>query len=78
MTGFVFLQLRSRLSAFEGLTVDQLDLLERVRSDVCALFGIENGQIPAMVFRIGNALPPSGRTLRRVPSDVMISPMPGK
>jgi nitroreductase len=73
MTGFVFLQLRSALAEYEGLTPAQLDLLESLRRELAALFTSANGGVPAMLFRLGVAPSPSDRTIRRPLSEVLAS-----
>jgi nitroreductase len=70
MTGFVFLQLRALLGVYDGLSPSQLALLERLRRDLGAIFSIEPGDIPAMLFRTGYGPPPSGRTVRRRAAEV--------
>ena len=70
MTGFVFLQLRSALGEYEGLTPAQLHLLENLRRQLAAIFTLPNSAIPAMLFRVGVGPAPSGRTIRRPVSAV--------
>ena len=72
MTGFVFLQLRAALGVYDGLSPAQLDLLERLRTDLRAVFSLEASDLPVILFRIGYGPAPSGRTLRRSPEDVLI------
>ncbi|HWP60806.1 MAG TPA: hypothetical protein VNL14_23125 [Candidatus Acidoferrales bacterium] len=64
MTGFVLLQLRSYLREYEGFNAGQVKLLSSIRDQLSAICGTA-GKIPAIMFRIGKAPPPSGRTLRR-------------
>ena len=70
MTGFVFLQLRAMLGAYDGLSASQLDLLERLRRDLRAIFSLDSSDVGAILFRIGYGPSPSGRTIRRDISEV--------
>jgi nitroreductase len=73
MTGFVFLQLRCALGEYRGLTPVELDLLESLRRQLAAIFPLENGNVPAMLFRLGFGSSPSGRTIRRPVSELFAS-----
>lgn len=64
MTGFVLLQLRLILSELAGLNEKEIKLLESTRQQLSELFHLES-QVPAIMFRLGIAAPPSGRTVRR-------------
>ncbi len=66
MTAVIFLQLRSRLSEKEGLTPNQIRVIDGLRRDLESFFAIPQDRVPAMLFRVGWGAPPSGRTIRRL------------
>ncbi len=66
MTAVIFLQLRSRLSEKEGLTPNQIRVIDGLRRDLESFFAIPQDRVPAMLFRVGLGAPPSGRTIRRL------------
>ena len=65
MTAIIFLQLRSRLADYSGLSEDQITLVDELRDDLQRFFAVPSHSVPAMLFRIGFAPAPSGRTIRR-------------
>jgi len=65
MTAIIFLQFRSRLKDFGGLTDEQRPFIDTLNRDLEAFFDLPNDMIPAMLFRVGFAADPSGRTMRR-------------
>ncbi|MGH7847739.1 MAG: hypothetical protein ACREQW_21565 [Candidatus Binatia bacterium] len=70
MTGFVLLQLRCRLGDRHGLTEEQVELLASTAKELAAVFPGLEGKMPALMFRVGKAPAPSGRTLRRDLSEI--------
>lgn len=67
MTAIIFLQLRSRLSDYTGLTNDQAIIVDKLTGAMKQFFLLPENRVPAMLFRIGVAMDPSGRTVRRPP-----------
>ena len=65
MTAVIFLQLRSRLGDYSGLTADQVTVVDQLRRDLAGFFGRSPDVVPAMLFRIGFAPDPSARAIRR-------------
>jgi hypothetical protein len=65
MTAIIFFQLRSRLADYSGLSEDQITLVDELRHDLERFFVGPPHSVPAMLFRIGFAPAPSGRTIRR-------------
>jgi nitroreductase len=70
MTGFVLLQLRCLLGDHHGLTEEQVELLASTGKELTTVFAGVAGKMPALMFRIGKAKAPSGRTLRRELSEI--------
>ena len=68
MTAIIFLQLRSRFNDHNGLNHEQIAIIDRLRRDLEKFFGLCEKSVPAMLFRLGFAAPPSGRTIRRMMS----------
>jgi len=71
MTGFILLQLRLILDECKSLTENEIKLLTSTRRELSQLFQL-NSQIPALMFRLGISNPPTGRTVRRRISDVLL------
>lgn len=69
MTALIFLQLRSRLGDYQGITREQRTVIDGLRRDLDDFLGISKGGVPAMLFRLGYGSPPSGKTLRRLIRD---------
>lgn len=69
MTAVIFLQLKSRLGDYQGITTEQRTVIDGLRRDLDEFLGISRGRIPAMLFRLGYGAPPSGKTLRRFTQD---------
>jgi hypothetical protein len=69
MTALIFLQLRSRLEDYNGMTTEQRIVIDGLRRDLDEFLGISKGRVPAMLFRLGYGAPPSGKTLRRFSED---------
>jgi hypothetical protein len=69
MTALIFLQLRSRLGDYNGMTTEQRIVIDGLRRDLDEFLGISKGRVPAMLFRLGYGAPPSGKTLRRFSED---------
>jgi hypothetical protein len=67
MTAIIFLQLRSRLMDYNGLTKEQIIVADGLCHDLKRFFALPEDRVPAMLFRIGFAAAPSGRTIRRLP-----------
>jgi nitroreductase len=65
MSAIIFLQLRSRLRDYEGLTDEQMPIVDALNRDLSRFFELPETRVPAMLFRIGFAAGPSGRTIRR-------------
>jgi hypothetical protein len=65
MTAVIFFQLRSRLSDYDGLSDEQRLIVDRLRRELEAAFAPSKPVIPAMLFRVGFAVAPSHRTIRR-------------
>lgn len=65
MTATIFLQLRSRLRDYTGLTGRQIRVVDSLCRDLQQFFSLSTNEVPAMLFRVGHAAPPSGRTIRR-------------
>jgi hypothetical protein len=65
MTAIIFFQLRSRLADYSGLSEGQITLVDELRHDLERFFVGPSHSVPAMLFRIGFAPAPSGRTVRR-------------
>jgi hypothetical protein len=69
MTALIFLQLRSRLGDYQGITTEQKTVIDGLRRDLDEFLGILKGRVPAMLFRLGYGALPSGKTLRRLTQD---------
>ncbi len=69
MTAVIFLQLRSRLAEYNGLTQEQIRTVNELRRDLETFFALPADRVPAMVFRIGYAPGPTARTIRRGVTD---------
>jgi nitroreductase len=67
MTAIIFLQLRSRLADYEGLPADQINVADGLCRDLQKFFALSKDTIPAILFRIGYAIAPSAKTIRRSP-----------
>ena len=65
MTAVVFLQLKSIVGDFQGLTPAQIAVANSLRDKLTGLYSFAKESIPAMHFRIGYCTAPSGRTIRR-------------
>jgi nitroreductase len=65
MTALIFLQLKSRLGEYSGLAKGEIDLVDRLRNELKEFFELSTEEVPAMLFRLGYASPPSARTIRR-------------
>jgi hypothetical protein len=66
MTALIFLQLRSRLGDYQGITAEQRTVIDGLRDDLDKFLGISKGRVPAMLFRLGYGAVPSGKTIRRL------------
>jgi len=66
MTALIFLQLRSRLGDYQGITTEQITVIDGLRRDLDEFLAISKGRVPAMLFRLGYGAPPSAKTLRRL------------
>jgi sulfur-carrier protein adenylyltransferase/sulfurtransferase len=69
MTAVIFLQLRSRLAEYNGLTQDQIQTVNELRRDLETFFALPADRVPAMLFRVGYAPGPTARTIRRSVTD---------
>jgi nitroreductase len=65
MTAVVFLQLKSIVGDFHGLSPAQIAVANSLRDELARTYGISQGRVPAMHFRLGWASAPSGQTVRR-------------
>ena len=65
MTAIIFLQLRSRLKDYAGLSNEQIAIVDSLDRDLERFFSVPHAAIPAMLFRVGFATAPSRRTIRR-------------
>ena len=65
IAGPPLLIMRNRLKDGVGLTDRQRDWALRVERDLRSLCHLEEGDLPALLFRVGEAAPPSARALRR-------------
>ena len=65
MTAVIFLQLRARLRSCDGLSQDQIVVVNALRRDLDTFFALPVDRVPAMLFRVGQAPAPSSRTIRR-------------
>ncbi len=65
MTAVIFLQLKSIIGDFHGLTPAQIAVANSLRDDLSRAYGISPDRVPAMHFRVGWASAPSGQTVRR-------------
>ena len=64
ITGITFLLLRMRLQGGAGLSPDHRKLLERIGEGFARVYPEGAPESPIMLFRLGLAAPPSGRSLR--------------
>jgi nitroreductase len=64
ITGITFLLLRMRLKGGEGLGTDHRKLLGRIEEELRRVYPEGASESPIMLFRLGLAPPPSGRSLR--------------
>jgi hypothetical protein len=71
MTAIIFLQLRSRLADYEGLSADEINVADGLCRDLQKFFALSKDTIPAMLFRIGYAIAPSAKTIRRLASETL-------
>jgi sulfur-carrier protein adenylyltransferase/sulfurtransferase len=71
MTAIIFLQLRSRLGDYEGLAAQQINVVDELRWDLQRFFALSKDTVPAMLFRIGYAIAPSAKTIRRSVSETL-------
>jgi nitroreductase len=69
MTAIIFMQLKSRLADYEGLTNNQIAEIGKLREELDGFFVLKDA-VPAMLFRLGIAARPSGRTIRRLITQV--------
>jgi sulfur-carrier protein adenylyltransferase/sulfurtransferase len=65
MTAIIFFQLRSRLADYDGLSEEQISIVDALRQELREFFALSEDRVPAMLFRIGYAVAPSARTIRR-------------
>ena len=74
MTGITFLILRLRIAEGEGLSSAHRQRLALIQRQLYDLFPLGDQEALILLFRIGYADPPSGRSLRRPLQGVLISP----
>jgi nitroreductase len=66
MTALLFLQLRSRLNDYYGLSREQITIADQLQRDIEKFFDLSGKAVPVMLFRLGFADAPSERTIRRM------------
>jgi hypothetical protein len=71
ITGITFLLLRLRMDGGEGLSRAHRALLERLAPEFYALYPEAAAGSPIMLFRVGTAPPPSGRSPRLAVDQVL-------
>ncbi len=65
MTAIIFLQLKSRLGDYSGLSAAQISTVDFLRTELQHFFSLPDSTVPAMLLRLGYGAAPSARTIRR-------------
>jgi nitroreductase len=71
MGGIVFLTTKFRLNAGGGFSRKQQACLKEIYNSLCSICPVKEGTAHIIIFRMGYAKPPSGRSLRRSAGDVL-------